>query len=155
MKGLFLVLLMSLMSTPTLSGEATATIPPGGASANGATQCENLRVFYGFRMSDWIGEPGPTDDFDACASLSMRAGLLEETVRQANISHSDTMNVCSSIANDARDETISDFHIDWPLPFPQVACGDGILDDGVDGNEECDDGNTEDGDGCDGGCQNE
>jgi len=75
---------------------------------------------------------------EECALTLIRMGLRQLVLKE-------TQKTANEAVKTKRAEVAGDF----PNPLRPAVCGD----DEVDGGEECDDGNTVSGDGCDAGCQ--
>ena len=137
MNRLTLIALILLAPSVALGGTAVCTIP-NPANATIVALCEEYRITNGISSTAWT--------LDDCASEFLRYGIeiiyLRSTKAAATIVLNDTVRDASTLFN-------SVFAPDWTL----AQCGDGNVD--TEFEEECDDGNTEDGDGCSADCLNE
>jgi cysteine-rich repeat protein len=130
--GFFLAL---LVAAPATAVDLVCTVPDAGV-ARAQELCTVLRTRARVRAADWTNT--------VCVNEVVRIGLLA-------VEHE----VSTIAAKAARRAMVTDatnaFKANYPsaLPAP-VECGDGTLD--AEFGEECDDGNTESGDGCDAGC---
>ncbi len=107
---------------------------PAAYVTRGVELCEELRLKLHIRSSEW--------DNDVCATQFLRIGLL--TGDKASIKRASQITV-----NQAVNDAVDAFRIDWPS-LVAANCGDGTLD--TEFGETCDDGNTDNGDGCDDSC---
>jgi cysteine-rich repeat protein len=111
---------------------------PGAATADASAVCEQLRVELAVRTADWNN--------DQCATELARRGLREYH-RVAN------RRSLEILASEDHGVAMESFDTNFPVQYTPAYCGDGTLD--TEFGEECDDGNNDPGDGCDGGCGNE
>ena len=131
------VLLFSLavvMAAPAMAADLTCTLPDGYVS-RGIFLCEEMRVRLRIRVADWSN--------DTCASEFLRVGLLAGD-------KASTRKAARATVSQAVNDAVDSFNIDFPRVAVVAFCGDTILD--TEFGEECDDGNTDDGDGCDASC---
>ena len=117
-------------------GATLACEVPAANVARSVQLCEELRQQLRVRSSEW--------DTNICATEFLRLGLVEGERRVS------TRAAKATVAGDVNDAVV-DFQSTWPHPTRAV-CGDGTLDSEDPFNEECDDGNTVGGDGCDSSC---
>ncbi len=82
-----------------------------------------------------------------CARILILEGAKARTNRETATA---TRDLVKDTVRTALADLVADFPLDLP---PQATCGDGTLD--TEFGEECDDGNTDNGDGCSGSCLNE
>jgi cysteine-rich repeat protein len=133
MKRWILLGLLLLYASPSRAANLTCVLPADYVT-RGVELCEELRLELGVRASEWSN--------DVCASQFLRIGLLEGD-------KSSTRKASRATVNQAVNDAVDQFNIDWP-GLAAAFCGDGILD--TEFGEECDDGNSIDGDGCDTEC---
>jgi len=133
MKRLFLILFLisSLASAANLT-----VVVPGSAVPNAVEMCEVLRHEVQVRSSEWSN--------DLCATLFTRIGLRVYVGRAERQGQQQMIDAAVQAEIDL-------FDTNWPQPFTKAVCGDGVLD--AEFGEECDDGNTDSGDGCDNFCR--
>jgi cysteine-rich repeat protein len=143
LKNLTSFLILMVLCTacwPTDSGAVNLTCTlPNSAVPRAQELCEELRVRLRVRSSAWNN--------NVCASEMLRIGLLEANRVSAKA-------VGRQAAEAAARPLLDDLTTRLPKPI-SARCGDAILDTEGPFNEQCDDGNQEDGDGCDSSCQTE
>lgn len=132
-----LTILMILTASASMAADLIVTVP-AAAVPDALARCDELRVTYKVRAAEW--------DNDLCATVFTRLGLRNFTVSQERKDATQTV-------TDAVQTAIGQFDLDWAEPFVSAYCGDDIID--VEFGEECDDGNSTPGDGCDEQCLNE
>ena len=90
---------------------------------------------------------------EECAAYLVRLGALTWRVEKAKLV---TRAAQKNAILDAIQAEVDLVNQAWPLPGP-VECGNGVVENvpALGHTEECDDGNTANGDGCDAGCMNE
>jgi cysteine-rich repeat protein len=120
----------ALFAMPAYAANVTCTVPAAQVS-RAVELCEALRIDIPVRAADW--------SLTICANELLRRGL-----RQFEASYTKR----TAVAN-ALDTNLSNH----PSVAIRAFCGDGTVD--TEFGEECDDGNTDAGDGCDSACQNE
>jgi cysteine-rich repeat protein len=133
---ILLCLSLILFSGTAQSADLTCTIPAANVT-RGVELCEELRLKLRVRSSEW--------DNDVCATQFLRIGM----VAGERVSATKTAN--TTVSGDVNDAVVL-FQSTWARPTP-VACGDGTLD--TEFGEECDDGNSTNGDGCSDACVSE
>lgn len=129
------LIVLFLLAAPLLAVTLNITVP-GSAIPKAQEMCEELRNEIRVRSSDWSN--------DLCATIFTRIGIRVYVARVERRGQ-------QQIVDDAVQDEIDLFDTNWPAPFTRAVCGDGILD--TEFGEECDDGGTEQGDGCDHRCQ--
>ena len=127
--------LVLLLALPAQAADITITVPDA-AVAELQTLCEEIRLRYRVRTSDWTNA--------LCAQTLVRIGATD--VRRRVTRRSFNQSVNSAVATD-----VESFHTDFPFGFTPAVCGDGTLDGEF--GETCDDGNNIDGDGCSASCE--
>lgn len=132
-----LATLLFLLAPMAMAADLTVTVP-AAAVVDALSRCEELRVVYKVRAAEWSN--------DLCATVFTRMGLRNFTSSQ------ETQDATQTIT-DAVADALSQFDADWAEPFTSAYCGDDTID--VEFGEECDDGNSVPGDGCDEACLNE
>lgn len=129
--GLFLVLVMLGCALPALAGERCAKIRDGDETTRVVDACQLLRLDEGVPPARWN------------ARRCTRTMILQQT--QAILTR-DQVATNSGALQTLRNDLNTD--------LPAIdSCGDGVLDPAI--GEECDDGNVDNGDGCDEVCLNE
>ena len=132
-----LAALMFLAASMTMAADLTVTVP-SAAVAGASDRCEELRLTFKVRAAEW--------DNDLCATVFTRIGLRGFVASQERKDSTQTI-------TDAVAAALSQFDLDWAEPFTSAYCGDNTID--VEFGEECDDGNSTPGDGCDEQCLDE
>ena len=135
MRVFYSILLLVAFAIPASAANLVCTVPAANVPRS-VELCEELRLNLHVRSSEWNN--------NVCASQFLRAGLLQAerkfTERQAKTF------VATSVNNAVRL-----YESTWDRPTT-ASCGDGILDNEAPWDEECDDGNTISGDGCNSSC---
>lgn len=129
-----IALLLFLLAPMAWAADLIVTVP-SAAVTDALARCEELRVVYRVRTAEWSN--------NLCATVFTRLGLRNFTSSQERQDATQTI-------TDAVAGALSQFDADWVEPFTSAYCGDGTLD--VEFGEECDDGNSTPGDGCDEAC---
>ena len=124
---------LALFSGAATAANLTCTVPAENV-ARTIEICEELRIELRQRVGDWSN--------NKCASQLLRVGLFAEDRRMAK-------NSARVISRESIATAVNDFQSTWLSPEP-AACGDLIVD--FEFGETCDDGNTENGDGCSNAC---
>lgn len=131
-----ILLLLLLLPAMVSAAQVTITVPPAVVAQVGNI-CDKLRIELHIRTADWSTE--------ACAETFTRYGVRTYVERVERRSQQQTI-------DSAVQAEIDLFDVNWPRIEP-VRCGDSTTD--AEYGEECDDGNTTSGDGCDERCRNE
>lgn len=120
------------------AAELVCEVPPANVP-RAVELCEILRVKMQVPSARW--------DNDACATEFLRRGMRDG---EAAV----TSNEARKSVRDAVRDALVEFDANHPSALVPSVCGDGELITEF-GDEECDDGNTDPGDGCDEFCQTE
>jgi cysteine-rich repeat protein len=136
MKFVILALLF-VLATPAYAATFNCEVPAPYLT-RGQELCEELRVKLRYRVADWT--------MDRCASLFLRIGLKQGDRVSTQTAGDEATRTAVTTAK-------SDFATNFPVPGTPAVCGDGTTD--AEFGEECDDGGTAPGDGCDHLCKNE
>ena len=134
MKSILIVFVSAVMFASTSSAVDLVCSVPTSNVTTASELCESLRLELRVRASEWNN--------NVCATEYLRRGLVQGVGRRARRTFTATVRT-------AVGEAVRDFGSTWGVPL-QALCGDGVLDQEFD--EECDDGNKENGDGCDSSC---
>ena len=129
----YLCLVLALLGSAAGAATLDCTIPAANVT-RGTELCEELRLGLRIRASDWSN--------DVCASQFLRMGMIQGERESAERA------ARATVAGDVT-AAVSAFLGTWARPT-EVACGDGTLD--TEFGEACDDGNTDNGDGCSNSC---
>ena len=133
---ILLIGLILILAGTASAVDLTCTVP--SAFVTRATElCEELRLRLHVRTADW--------DNDVCSTEFLRLGLLAGEKESTRLAARNTV-------RDDVTTAVDSFRTDFPRVTAAI-CGDSTVD--LEFNEQCDDGNTTDGDGCDSVCQNE
>ena len=131
------LILIALFLAAGLASAADLTVTvPSAAVPKAMEMCEVLRLELRVRAAEWGN--------DLCASIFTRIGLRVYVQRQERQGAQQAIDALVQAE-------IDQFDLDWAEPFVRAYCGDTITD--VEFGDECDDGNTDPGDGCDQRCQ--
>ena len=133
----YLAMFLFLVAGFASAADLTVTVP-ASAVPKAVEMCELLRQEIRVRAGEWSN--------DLCATLFLRVGLRVYVDRFGRQGAQQTI-------DDAVQAEIDTYDTNWPVPYTAAYCGDGVTD--IEFGEECDDGNTVPGDGCDEGCRNE
>jgi cysteine-rich repeat protein len=112
------------------AADLTVTVP-SAAVPKAVEMCEVLRGELRVRASEWSN--------DLCATIFTRIGMSVYVGRVERRGATQTV-------DDAVQAEIDLFDANWARPYTPARCGDGTLDEEF--GEECDDGNNDNGDGC-------
>lgn len=134
MRTLFGLLLL-MLALPASAADITISLS-AEETAEAQALCNQLRTEL--RAKEW--------NYQICAKYFLRIGLRQYKAQKAE-------NDVRDLARAAFRQTLQEFDGTFPQPFVQARCGDGSVDAFL--NEQCDDGNNEDGDGCSADCQSE
>ncbi len=137
MKLTIALLILLLAPLTGYAVDLTCTVP-GPAMPRLNALCSDLQAQHGVRSADWSN--------DICATHVLRA-RLEEVDRVG------TREASRAGVRAAADMSAQSFAADYPRVVIPARCGDGVVD--AQRAEQCDDGNTDIGDGCDEMCQDE
>lgn len=129
-----LILALLLLASPGWGVTLACDLPTAAVSDAGAA-CEKLRQDLRVSSSAWSN--------DLCATELARRGLRQYHRAIENNANQATADAATSAAMDL-------FDTNFPLPYTPAYCGDGTWDEEF--GEGCDDGNNENGDGCDASC---
>ena len=130
-------ILMGLFLAAGLASAADLTVTvPAAAVPKSVEMCELLRQEVRVRTAEWSN--------DLCATLMLRVGVRVYVDRFERQGAQQTI-------DDTVQAEIDAFDANWPPPYAAAYCGDDILD--IEFGEQCDDGNTTQGDGCDHKCR--
>jgi cysteine-rich repeat protein len=135
-KLIFLIPFLLPIGVTATAADLTCTVPAANVT-RAQELCDELRIQLRIRSSEW--------DNDVCATQFLRIGLV------AGERASATRTARAAVSGDVNDAVVL-FQSTWPKPTA-AACGDGTED--TEFGEECDDGNTANGDGCSDSCTNE
>ena len=134
-----LIVTLSILFTAGFASAANLTcVVPSAAITRALEMCEVLR------LSMTIGSPNWSND--ECATEFLRRGLRNF---DAEFTRSEAQ---QAVRNDVRD-TLLTFDTNYPVAVVEAFCSDGTVNSEF--GEECDDGNLDNGDGCDDLCQTE
>jgi cysteine-rich repeat protein len=136
MKWLYGLFLACLLCGPQVRAATLDCTLPVDNVARGVELCEELRQQLRVRSSEW--------DNDICATQFLRIGMFEVNRRSA------VKEAKATVAGQVG-EAVNAFQDTWAAP-DRAVCGDDVLDTEAPFNEACDDGNTDNGDGCSNAC---
>ena len=131
-----LIAIALFLAASSLSAADLTVTVPSAAVTNAVEMCELLRVEVHVRTSDWNN--------DLCATAFTRIGLRTVLLRYERKGQ-------QQVVDAAVQAEVDNFDTDWPIPYTRAECGDSIVDTEFD--EECDDGNVNNGDGCTATCE--
>lgn len=134
MRHLLAAALLLLATSAGAEVEATCTIPDV-AMPKATTICEMIRLELRIAAADW--------GRDECATEFMRRGMRE-------FSRSRAVAAARQTVNNAEQNDVNGFEGLFGEMFVRAFCGDGVLQEEF--GEACDDGNGDDGDGCETDC---
>ena len=131
-----LIAIALFLAASSLSAADLTVAVPSAAVPKAVEMCEVLRLELRVRAAEWGN--------DLCASIFTRIGLRVYVQRQERQG-------AQQLIDAAVQAEIDQFDADWASPYTSAYCGDDVWD--VEFGEECDDGNTTQGDGCDHKCR--
>lgn len=130
-----IAIVLFLVAGTVLAADLTVTVP-AAAVAKATEMCDVLRTELHVRAADWPN--------DLCATMFTRIGLRVYVDRYERAGAQQTIDA-------AVQAEINLFDANWTPPYTAAYCGDDILDEEY--GEQCDDGNNDNGDGCDFRCR--
>ena len=177
MRRMILTCLIGLIAAPVFAANLTVTVP-AAAVVEATQQCERQRVLLRVAASDWDNDICAT----FMVRLGIRTSLLQEVKAEGKVTVETAVNDASVAGQSTMNDYDEDFPLPATpcscgdsivggcTEFGEdcddggesatcnqdcttSVCGDGKLN--VTAGEQCDDGNTDNGDGCDETCQTE
>ena len=139
-----LALILLLAAGSVLAADLTVTVP-AAAVTEASAQCDRQRVLLRIRPADWNN--------NVCATVMVRLGVRTSLLQEENEASRAAVVAVTNASSVSAQAELNAFDVNFPLPVTPADCGDSIVD--TEFGEECDDGNTVSGDGCDEGCQDE